>query len=160
MNFHGFVYGLKRDIRQQRIKEMLEVFQLTDHADDLVKTYSGGMKRRLEIAKGLLHYPKALFLDKSTLGLNPQIRRAIWEHIQLVNRKKNATIILTTYYTEGNGYLCNRIPIIDSGKIVALDTPCRLKARLEGDIVSLAFKDPNAVIRIRHLLKERTGYVV
>jgi len=86
LDFHGRVYGLKGDVRQQRIKEMLEVVQLTDRAEDFVKTYSGGMKRRLEIARGLLHYPKVLFLDEPTLGLDPQTRRAIWEHIQRLNQ--------------------------------------------------------------------------
>jgi len=155
LDFHGRIYGLKRDVRQQRIKEMLEVVQLTERADDLVKTYSGGMKRRLEIARGLLHYPKVLFLDEPTLGLDPQTRRAIWEHIQRLNQEENVTIILTTHYTEEADYLCDRIQIIDFGKIVALDTPDKLKARLEGDIVSLAFKDPEAITKIRPLLEEK-----
>jgi len=155
LDFHGRVYGLKRDVRQQRIKEMLEVVQLTDRADDFVKTYSGGMKRRLEIARGLLHYPKVLFLDEPTLGLDPQTRRAIWEHIQRLNQDENVTIILTTHYTEEADYLCARIQIIDFGKIVALDTPDKLKARLEGDIVSLAFKDSQSIMKIRPLLEEK-----
>lgn len=155
LDFHGRVYGLKRDVRQQRIEEMLEVVQLTERADDLVKTYSGGMKRRLEIARGLLHYPKVLFLDEPTLGLDPQTRRAIWDHIQRLNREEKVTIILTTHYTEEADYLCDRIQIIDFGKIVALDTPSKLKARLEGDIVSLVFKDSKAIMKIRPLLKEK-----
>jgi ABC-2 type transport system ATP-binding protein len=155
LDFHGRIYGLKRDVRQQRIKEMLEVVQLTDRADDLVKTYSGGMKRRLEIARGLLHYPKVLFLDEPTLGLDPQTRRAIWEHIQRLNQDESVTIILTTHYTEEADYLCDRIQIIDFGKIVALDTPDRLKARLEGDIVSLVFNSPAAIMKIRTLLEKK-----
>ena len=155
LDFHGRLYGLRRDVRQQRTKEMLEVVQLTDRADDLVKTYSGGMKRRLEIARGLLHHPKVLFLDEPTLGLDPQTRRSIWEHIQRLNQDKNVTIILTTHYTEEADYLCERILIIDFGKIVALDAPDKLKARLEGDIVSLFFKDPAAVVKIRPLLEKR-----
>jgi len=158
LDFHGRLYGLKRDVRQQRIKEILKVVQLTDRADDLVKTYSGGMKRRLEIARGLLHYPKVLFLDEPTLGLDPQTRRAIWEHIQRLNQDENITIILTTHYTEEADYLCDRIQIIDFGKIVALDTPDKLKARLEGDIVSLAFKDLAAIPKIKSLL-EKKGWV-
>jgi ABC-type multidrug transport system ATPase subunit len=134
---------------------MLELVQLTDRADDLVKTYSGGMKRRLEIARGLLHHPKVLFLDEPTLGLDPQTRRSIWEHIQHLNRNENITIILTTHYTEEADYLCGRILIIDFGKIVALGTPNRLKARLEGDIVSLVFKDPAAIVKIRPLLERK-----
>jgi len=155
LDFHGRLYGLKRDVRQQRIKEMLEIVQLTDRADDFVKTYSGGMKRRLEIARGLLHYPKILFLDEPTLGLDPQTRRAIWEHIQRLNQDEDITVILTTHYTEEADYLCHRIQIIDFGKIVALDTPDKLKARLEGDIVTLAFKEPKAIAKIRPLLKEK-----
>jgi ABC-2 type transport system ATP-binding protein len=155
LDFHGRLYSLKRDVRQQRIKEMLELVQLTDRADDLVKTYSGGMKRRLEIARGLLHHPRVLFLDEPTLGLDPQTRRSIWEHIQRLNQEKNITIILTTHYTEEADYLCERILIIDFGKIVALDTPDRLKARLEGDIVSLVFKDPVVIGKIRPLLQKK-----
>lgn len=151
LEFHGRVYGLKGEVRQQRIKEMLEIVQLKDRADSLVKTYSGGMKRRLEIARGLLHYPKVLFLDEPTLGLDPQTRRAIWEHIQRLNQEENITIILTTHYTEEADYLCDRIQIIDLGKIVALDTSDNLKARLKGDIVSLTFKNPEAIMKIRPL---------
>lgn len=155
LDFHGRLYSLKRDVRRQRIEEMLELVQLTDRADDLVKTYSGGMKRRLEIARGLLHHPQVLFLDEPTLGLDPQTRRSIWEHIQRLNQDKNITIILTTHYTEEADYLCDRILIIDFGKIVALDTPDNLKARLEGDIVGLAFKDPAKMVKIRPLLEEK-----
>jgi len=155
LDFHGRLYGLKREVRQQRIKEILDLVQLTDRADDLVKTYSGGMKRRLEIARGLLHHPKVLFLDEPTLGLDPQTRRSIWEHIQRLNQDKNVTIILTTHYTEEADYLCERILIIDFGKIVALDTANALKARLEGDIVSLIFKDAAAIRKIRPLLEGR-----
>ena len=158
LDFHGRLYGLKRDVRQKRIKEILKVVQLTDRADDLVKTYSGGMKRRLEIARGLLHYPRVLFLDEPTLGLDPQTRRAIWDHIQRLNQDENITIILTTHYTEEADYLCDRIQIIDFGKIVALDTPDKLKARLEGDIVSLAFKDSAAIPKIKPLL-EKKGWI-
>jgi len=155
LDFHGRLYSLKRDVRRQRIEEMLQLVQLTDRADDLVKTYSGGMKRRLEIARGLLHHPKVLFLDEPTLGLDPQTRRSIWEHIQRLNQDKKVTIILTTHYTEEADYLSDRILIIDFGKIVALDTPDNLKARLEGDIVSLVFKDPAKMMGIRSPLEEK-----
>jgi ABC-type multidrug transport system ATPase subunit len=113
------------------------------------------MKRRLEIARGLLHYPKVLFLDEPTLGLDPQTRRSIWEHIQRLNQDEGVTIILTTHYTEEADYLSNRILIIDFGKIVALDTPSKLKTRLEGDIVSLVFKDPTSIEKIRTTLQEK-----
>jgi ABC-2 type transport system ATP-binding protein len=155
LDFHGRLYGLGRNARQQRIRELLELVQLTDRADDLVKTYSGGMKRRLEIARGLLHHPKVLFLDEPTLGLDPQTRRSIWEHILNLNQEKNVTIILTTHYTEEADYLSKRILIIDFGKIVVLDTPDNLKARLEGDVVTLLFKNPAAIESFRPLLESK-----
>ncbi len=153
LDFHGRLYGLNRSLRQQRIEEMLDVVQLSERARDFVKTYSGGMKRRLEIARGLLHHPQVLFLDEPTLGLDPQTRRSIWDHIQSLNREKNVTIILTTHYTEEADHLCERIQIIDRGRIVALDTPEKLKARLKGDIVSLAFTNPAAIEKVRPLLE-------
>ena len=155
LDFHGRLYGLERNTRHQRIKEVLELVQLTDRADNFVKTYSGGMKRRLEIARGLLHHPQVLFLDEPTLGLDPQTRRSIWEHILCLNQEKEVTIILTTHYTEEADYLCKRILIIDFGKVVVLDTPDNLKARLEGDIVTLLFKDPVAIEIFRPLLKNK-----
>jgi len=155
LDFHGRLYNLNRNLRKQRIKEMLEIVQLTDRADNLVKTYSGGMKRRLEIARGLLHHPKVLFLDEPTLGLDPQTRRSIWEHIQRLNQEKKITIILTTHYTEEADYLCDRILIIDFGKIVALDTADKLKAQLEGDVVSLTFKAPAMISKVRPVFEKK-----
>jgi ABC-2 type transport system ATP-binding protein len=155
LDFHGRLYGINRSLRKQRIEEMLEVVHLTDRADNLVKTYSGGMKRRLEIARGLLHHPQVLFLDEPTLGLDPQTRRSIWEHIQRLNQEKKITIILTTHYTEEADYLCDRILIIDFGKIVALDTPDKLKAKLEGDVVSLTFKAPAMIPKVRPLFEKK-----
>ncbi len=156
LDFHGRLYGLNKQERQERITEILEVVQLTERADAFVKTYSGGMKRRLEIARGLLHYPKVLFLDEPTLGLDPQTRRAIWDYILKLNQEQNVTIILTTHYTEEADFLCNRIQIIDFGKIVANDTTENLKARLEGDIVGLTFKqatDAQKIIPILYKLE-------
>jgi ABC-2 type transport system ATP-binding protein len=155
LDFHGRLYGLDSNTRQQRIKEMLELVQLTDRADVFVKTYSGGMKRRLEIARGLLHHPRVLFLDEPTLGLDPQTRRSIWEHILHLNQEKNVTVILTTHYTEEADYLCKHILIIDFGKIVVMDTPDNLKARLEGDVVTLFFKDTSAIEPVRSLLENK-----
>jgi ABC-2 type transport system ATP-binding protein len=155
LDFHGRLYGLDRKSRQQRIEEVLELVQLTDRADNLVKIYSGGMKRRLEIARGLLHHPKVLFLDEPTLGLDPQTRRSIWEHIQRLNQEKKVTIILTTHYTEEADYLCERILIIDFGKVVVMDTPDNLKARLEGDIVTLLFKKPDEIETFRPILESK-----
>ena len=154
LDFHGRLYGLSKKERQERIKEILEVVQLTERADDFVKIYSGGMKRRLEIARGLLHYPKVLFLDEPTLGLDPQTRRAIWEYIQKLNQEQNVTIILTTHYTDEADHLCDRIQIIDLGKIVANDTPENLKARLEGDIIGLQFKESTDAMKLMPILQK------
>jgi ABC-2 type transport system ATP-binding protein len=151
LDFHGRLYGLERGIRQRRIQEVLELVQLTDRADNFVKTYSGGMKRRLEIAR-------VLFLDEPTLGLDPQTRRSIWEHILRLNQEKEVTIILTTHYTEEADYLCKHILIIDFGKIVVLDTPDNLKARLQGDVVSLLFKNPKTIDKFRSVI-EKQGWV-
>jgi ABC-2 type transport system ATP-binding protein len=155
LDFHGRIYGLDKTTRQQRIQEVLELVQLTDRADSLVKTYSGGMKRRLEIARGLLHHPQVLFLDEPTLGLDPQTRRSIWEHITRLNQEKEVTVILTTHYTEEADYLCKRILIIDFGKIVELDTPDNLKARLQGDVVSLLLKKPADTEILRPILEKQ-----
>ncbi|MHA2405407.1 MAG: ABC transporter ATP-binding protein [Candidatus Hermodarchaeia archaeon] len=152
LDFHGRLYGLSKKERKDRIREILEVVQLTERADDFVKTYSGGMKRRLEIGRGLLHYPKVLFLDEPTLGLDPQTRRAIWEYIQKLNQEQNVTIILTTHYTDEADHLCDRIQIIDLGKIVANDTPENLKARLEGDIIGLQFKESADAMKLMPIL--------
>jgi ABC-2 type transport system ATP-binding protein len=154
LDFHGRLYGLDKNTRQQRIKEVLELVKLTDRADSYVKTYSGGMKRRLEIARGLLHHPAVLFLDEPTLGLDTQTRRSIWDHIMHLNKEKNVTVMLTTHYTEEADFLCKRILIIDFGKIVELDTPDSLKAKLEGDVVTLVFKDSSAIEKFRPLLEK------
>lgn len=154
LDFHGRLYGLDKITREKRITEVLELVKLTDRADGLVKTYSGGMKRRLEIARGLLHHPEVLFLDEPTLGLDPQTRRSIWEHILRLNEEKKITVILTTHYTEEADYLCNRILIIDFGKVVVLDTPENLKATLKGDVVSLTVNDQTAVEKLRPQLKK------
>ena len=155
LDFHGRIYGLDKTTRQQRIQEVLDLVQLTDRADNMVKTYSGGMKRRLEIARGLLHHPKVLFLDEPTLGLDPQTRRSIWEHITRLNQEKAVTVILTTHYTEEADYLCKRILIIDFGKVVELDTPDNLKARLQGDVVSLLLKNDSDVDTLRPILEKQ-----
>ncbi|MDO8873959.1 MAG: ATP-binding cassette domain-containing protein [Methanoregula sp.] len=137
LDFHAMMYGIDTGERKKRIAEVLAVVGLTEKADVLVENYSGGMKRRLEIARGLIHYPKVLFLDEPTLGLDAQTRRKIWNHIRDLNKKYAMSIILTTHYMEEADYLCDRIAIIDHGKIVALDTPAGLKTRLEGDVVTL-----------------------
>ncbi|MCD6557828.1 MAG: ATP-binding cassette domain-containing protein [Candidatus Aenigmarchaeota archaeon] len=136
LEFHAMMYGMGKEERRRRIKEVLELVELRDKGDVLVENYSGGMKRRLEIARGLIHRPKVLFLDEPTLGLDAQTRRHIWEYIKKLNKEEGVTIILTTHYMEEADFLCDRIAIIDHGKIIAMDTPERLKDKLGGDIIT------------------------
>jgi len=137
LDFHSRLYGMNRMMRQKRIKEVLSLVALEDKAKILVKNYSGGMKRRLEIARGLMHYPKVLFLDEPTLGLDPQTRLNIWDYIRKLNASEKVTVVLTTHYMEEADSLCQRVAIMDFGKIVAMDTPQMLKNLLGGDVISL-----------------------
>src|SRR5512136_2548845 len=137
LDFHGMMYGLSRAAREQRIAEVLELVELGERADVLVQNYSGGMKRRLEIARGLIHHPSVLFLDEPTLGLDAQTRRRIWEYIRQMNREEGVTIILTTHYMEEADYLSGRVAIIDQGRVVAMGTPSALKDILGGDVITL-----------------------
>ncbi len=142
MDFHGRLYRIPSETRHQRIGELLDLVGLSDRKDDIVKTFSGGMRRRLEIARGLLHHPSVLFLDEPTLGLDPQTRNLLWEYIANLAEEKGITIILTTHYMEEADRLCNRVAIIDHGKIVALDTPDNLKNAIGGDVVTDPFPAP------------------
>ncbi len=146
MDFHGRLYHIERGKRAAKIAELLELVELSDRKGDLVKTFSGGMRRRLEIARGLMHEPKVLFLDEPTLGLDPQTRNHIWEYIEGLNREKNVTIILTTHYMEEADRLASRVAIIDKGKIIALDTPKNLKDGVGGDVITVETKDGQALI--------------
>jgi len=137
LEFHAMMYGIKKDERRRRIAEVLNLVDLADKASVLTEKYSGGMKRRLEIARGLIQQPKVLFLDEPTLGLDAQTRRHIWDYVKKLNRENRVTIILTTHYMEEADYLCDRTAIMDHGKFVALDTPSKLKDLLGGDVVSL-----------------------
>ena len=137
LDFHGRMYAMKKALRKERIAEVLELVELTDRAKDLVQTYSGGMQRRLEIARGLMHSPKVLFLDEPTLGLDTQTRRRIWDFILKLNASQQTTVILSTHYMEEADRLCDRIGIIDKGRIVALDTPQNLKTLIGMDVVTL-----------------------
>ncbi len=157
LELHAIMYGVDKKTRNQRIMEMLEIVQLTDKANILVKNYSGGMKRRLEIARGLLHYPKCLFLDEPTLGLDPQTRRSIWDHIKKLNEEYGITIILTTHYMEEADALCDRICIIDHGEIIALDTSENLKGHLKGDTISLEFENFKALKKFEAKIKDFAG---
>ena len=137
LDFHGMMYGIPRAERARRITEVLELVELTEKAEVLVQNYSGGMKRRLEIARGLIHHPSVLFLDEPTLGLDAQTRRRIWEYIRRMNREEGVSIILTTHYMEEADYLSGRVAIIDRGRIVAMGTPAGLKDILGGDVITL-----------------------
>ncbi len=137
LDFHGRLYGMNGAERGRRMDEVLELVDLDDRRDDVVKTYSGGMRRRLEIARGLMHRPRVLFLDEPTLGLDPQTRRRIWNYIRNLKETSNMTIILTTHYMDEADQLCSRIGVIDRGSIVALDTPEALKATLGGDLLEV-----------------------
>ena len=152
LEFHAFIYSVPASVRRQRIDEMLEFMQLTERAGSQVRTYSGGMKRRLEIARGMLHQPQILFLDEPTLGLDPQTRQSIWNHLNELRSRKGITIFMTTHYMDEAEY-CDRIGIIDRGKIVALGTPDQLKAMVGGDVVTITSSKPEAAaLEIKELL--------
>jgi ABC-2 type transport system ATP-binding protein len=148
LEFHGMMYGLSRREAKKRVKEALKIVELEEFADKLVQTYSGGMKRRLEIARALVHQPKILFLDEPTLGLDAQTRRKIWEYIKKLNKERGVTIILTTHYMEEADFLTDRVAIIDYGKIAALDTPQNLKNILGGDVISIEVDNPKNARKI------------
>ncbi len=140
MRFHGYAYGIPASVREQRIKDLLTMVELYDRRKGGVRAYSGGMKRRLEIARGLLHHPRVLFLDEPTLGLDPQTRRHIWNYLHELRRQEHLTIFMTTHYMD-EAENCGRIAIIDHGRIVALDTPDGLKDAVGGDLVTLSSPD-------------------
>lgn len=137
LDFHARMYGMKKELRGKRIAEVLDLVDLTEKADIQLEAYSGGMQRRLEIARGLMHRPKVLFLDEPTLGLDVQTRRNIWDYIKTLNRKEGVTVFLMTHYMEEADYLCGRIAIIDRGKIIALDTPQNLKRLVGADVITI-----------------------
>ena len=140
LRFHAMLYNLTLERFQERVDDLLAMVDLSDKADDLVRTYSGGMKRRLEIARGLLHHPRVLFLDEPTLGLDPQTRRHIWDYLRKLREQKGVTMFMTTHYMD-EAENCDRIAIIDHGQIVSLDTPERLKGLVGGDIVTVRTSD-------------------
>jgi ABC-2 type transport system ATP-binding protein len=153
LRFHGELYGLPRKAMNERIAQVLRMVDLTDRKDGKVETFSGGMKRRLEIARGLLHSPRVLFLDEPTVGLDPQTRAAIWGYIKQLKDTEDITIFLTTHYMEEAEY-CDRIAIIDHGEIVVLDTPENLKGSVGQDRVQIVTGDDEAAIAA---LKDRFG---
>jgi ABC-2 type transport system ATP-binding protein len=153
LQFHAMLYDVPASEREPRAKRVLDMVGLTERAGDRVETYSGGMKRRLEIARGLMHYPHVLFLDEPTLGLDPQTRSAIWEHVHELRAEYDITVFLTTHYMD-EAENCDRIAIIDNGRIVALDTPGTLKHGVGGDIITLRSADAAATATE---LKDRFG---
>jgi ABC-2 type transport system ATP-binding protein len=139
MEIHGVLYGVPRKVRRERAEELLKLFELWERRDALVKTFSGGMRRRLEIARGLLHTPKVLFLDEPTLGLDPQSRNQMWTHVKKLNESDRVTVFLTTHYMDEAERVADRIAVIDHGRIVATGSPAELKERTKTDSLEGAF---------------------
>jgi ABC-2 type transport system ATP-binding protein len=146
LRFHAELYGVPRTELGSRLDEVLGMVGLLDRRGDLVQTYSGGMKRRLEIARGLLHSPRVLFLDEPTIGLDPQTRASIWEYLSELHRREDITVFVTTHYMDEAEH-CDRIAIMDEGRIVALDTPEALKAGIGEDRVRIQTEDDAAAVR-------------
>ena len=153
LEFHAMLYNVPKAKRQSRAQRVLDMVELTSRQHDRVETYSGGMRRRLEIARGLMHYPHVLFLDEPTLGLDPQTRNAIWEHVHELRLQYDITVFLTTHYMD-EAENCDRIAIIDKGKIVALDTPGSLKHDVGGDIITLRSGEAD---RLRQEIRDKFG---
>jgi len=145
LELHAALYGIIKADREARIREVAKIVGLEERLKEVVKHYSGGMRRRLEIARGLIHYPKVLFLDEPTLGLDPQTRKAIWDYIKKLKQEHKITILLTTHYMEEADDLCDRVAIIDHGKIIAMDSPDSLKESLEGDTITIETPDPQGL---------------
>ena len=139
LELHGQIYGVPANVRRQRIDELLQVVELADRAKSLVRTFSGGMKRRLEIARGVLHHPQVLFLDEPTLGLDPQSRNQMWTHVQNLNQSDGVTVFLTTHYMDEADRVAHRIAIIDHGRIVAIGSSAELKQRTNTDSLEAAY---------------------
>ena len=139
MEFHGVLYSVPKKIRKERIEELLNIVELWDRRREYVKKFSGGMKRRLEIARGLLHHPKVLFLDEPTLGLDPQTRKHIWSYIVNLNKKEGITIFFTTHYIEEAGKIAERIAVINQGKIIIQGTPKELMKETGTTLLEDAF---------------------
>ena len=139
MEIHGVLYHVPHGLRRERIEKLLKLFELWERRKDLVKKFSGGMKRRLEIARGLLHRPTILFLDEPTLGLDPQSRNQLWTQVKHLNETEQVTVFLTTHYMDEADRVAHRIAVIDHGRIVAMGTPAELKARTGTESLEEAF---------------------
>lgn len=139
LEFHGILYGVPKELRQKRIEELLALVELSDRRDSFVRDFSGGMKRRLEIARGLLHHPKVLFLDEPTLGLDPQTRNHLWSYVEKLNAEEGITIFFTTHYMEEADKVARKIAVIDHGKIIAEGSGAELKKKTNADSLEAAF---------------------
>jgi ABC-2 type transport system ATP-binding protein len=139
MEFHAELYGVKKSLRKKRIFELMNLVELWDRRKDYVKTFSGGMKRRLEIARGLIHHPKIFFLDEPTIGLDPQTRNFMWKYIEKMSKSEKTTIFLTTHYIEEAEKVADRVAIIDNGKIIQIGTPNELKKATKSESLEGAF---------------------
>ncbi|RJQ50044.1 MAG: ATP-binding cassette domain-containing protein [Nitrospiraceae bacterium] len=155
MDIYGRFYGIPKREREERTGFLLDIVGLTNRARDLVATYSGGMRRRLEIARVLVHKPEILFLDEPTIGLDPQSRRVVWGFIEKFREEDSLTIMLSTHYMEEAEDLCDRVAIIDAGKIIALDSPENLKAQIPGnDIIFLSLSDTSKAGEIQSAIEK------
>ncbi len=141
----GHLHRVENKVLRQRVDELLDLVELSADANRLAETYSGGMRKRLDLISGLIHRPKVLFLDEPTLGLDPQTRTKVWHYVRELNQKDNITIFLTTHYMEEADELCHRVAIIDRGEIVALDSPQELKDEIGGDCVKIGFSEESLV---------------
>jgi ABC-2 type transport system ATP-binding protein len=167
MDFHGVLYNIPSKLRKQRVEELMKFVELWDRRDSLVKEFSGGMKRRLEIARGLLHHPKVIFLDEPTLGLDPQTRNHMWSYLEELNKKEGVTVFFTTHYMEEAARIAQRIAIIDHGKIIAAGSAAELvkqtkTASLEDAFLKLTGnvirdEEASATDRMRTRVRMRSG---
>jgi ABC-2 type transport system ATP-binding protein len=153
LEFHCMMYHIPRPERPQRIKDVLNLMELAEFKDRLVKTFSGGMRRRLEIARGLLHEPRLLILDEPTVGLDPQTRNYIWQYVRQLREQHDTTVFMTTHYMD-EAENCDRIAVIERGKIIALDTPNGLRQLVEEDQVEIVVNDP---ARARQIIESSFG---
>ena len=156
LDFHAILYHLPKKVRDERIFQALEMVELKDRQNTLVKHYSGGMQRRLEIARGMLNYPGVLFLDEPTLGLDVQTRRLLWDYAKRLNKESGTTILLNTHYVEEADCLCDRVAILEHGKIAAMDTPRALKDLLGSSILSVRFSQDAPAREFASLLNGRS----
>jgi ABC-2 type transport system ATP-binding protein len=153
LDFHARLYHLPRKVRDERISQALDLVALTDRQNVLVKYYSGGMQRRLEIARGMLNSPKVLFLDEPTLGLDVQTRRLLWDYAKRLNKEAGTAILLNTHYVEEADYLCDRIAVLEQGRIMAIDTPRALKDSLGSSVLSIKFPQGTFASEFAGLIK-------